>query len=103
MHMIALKLHRKTGLPWIADFRDPWTNIDFYKELNLTWLADKLHHRREQQVMRVLQADEEYDISDEDIEKQEMAENDMDDDDEMPDDNKITETNPDIEQSGGQL
>jgi len=51
MHIIALKLHRKTNIPWIADFRDPWTNIDFYKELNLTWLADKLHHRREQQVI----------------------------------------------------
>ena len=41
--------------------------------------------------------------SDVDIEKQEMAENDMDDDDEMPDDNQITETSQGIEQSGGQL
>ena len=24
-HMAALGLHRLTGLPWIADFRDPWT------------------------------------------------------------------------------
>jgi glycosyltransferase involved in cell wall biosynthesis len=51
MHIIGLKLHRKTQLPWIADFRDPWTNIDFYKELNLTRFADKLHHRKEQQVI----------------------------------------------------
>lgn len=51
MHMIALKLHRQTHIPWIADFRDPWTNIDFYKELNLTYLADKIHHKKEQQVI----------------------------------------------------
>ena len=24
-HLVALALHRLTGLPWIADFRDPWT------------------------------------------------------------------------------
>jgi glycosyltransferase involved in cell wall biosynthesis len=39
-------------LPWLADFRDPWTNIDFYKELNLTWLADKIHRRLEKKVIR---------------------------------------------------
>lgn len=25
-HLIALKLKKKTGLPWIADFRDPWVD-----------------------------------------------------------------------------
>jgi len=51
MHIIGLKLHNKTNIPWIADFRDPWTNIDFYKELNLSLLADKIHHRQEKQVI----------------------------------------------------
>ena len=51
MHLIGLKLHRKTGIPWIADLRDPWTNIDFYRELNLSWLADKIHHKKEKQVL----------------------------------------------------
>ena len=53
MHMIGLglkKLH--PDVPWIADFRDPWTNIDFYKELNLTYLADKRHHQLEKQVIQ---------------------------------------------------
>lgn len=27
-HVIALTLHRMTGLPWIADFRDPMTDTD---------------------------------------------------------------------------
>ncbi len=51
MHRIGLGLHRKTQIPWIADFRDPWTNIDFYKELNLSSLADKIHHKMEQQII----------------------------------------------------
>lgn len=53
MHMIGLGLKRKfPNLKWVADFRDPWTNIDFYKELNLTELADKIHHRLEEKVIR---------------------------------------------------
>jgi len=51
MHIIGLKLHKKTNIPWLADFRDPWTNIDFYKELNLSWLADKIHRSKEKQVL----------------------------------------------------
>jgi glycosyltransferase involved in cell wall biosynthesis len=27
-HLIALTLHRLTGLPWVADFRDPMTEFD---------------------------------------------------------------------------
>ncbi|MBS4057191.1 MAG: glycosyltransferase family 4 protein [Bacteroidales bacterium] len=51
MHMIALGLKHKTGLPWLADFRDPWTEIDFYHELQLTALADKKHHALEKMVL----------------------------------------------------
>lgn len=25
MHLIARQLSRATGIPWVADFRDPWT------------------------------------------------------------------------------
>lgn len=52
MHIIGRELHRHTGIPWLADFRDPWTNIDFYKELNLTRIADKLHRRAEKSVLQ---------------------------------------------------
>lgn len=53
MHMIGLGLKKYSQkIPWIADFRDPWTNIDFYKELNLTYLADKRHHRLEKRVVQ---------------------------------------------------
>jgi glycosyltransferase involved in cell wall biosynthesis len=51
MHMIGMKVARRTGLPWIADFRDPWTNIDFYHKLRLTGIADRIHRRMEQHVI----------------------------------------------------
>lgn len=51
MHLIALGLKKKLNIPWIADFRDPWTNIDFYKNLTLTSWADKKHHRLEKEVL----------------------------------------------------
>lgn len=52
MHLIALGLKKKYGeLKWIADFRDPWTNIDFYEKLMLSSFADKKHHRQELSVL----------------------------------------------------
>jgi glycosyltransferase involved in cell wall biosynthesis len=52
MHLIALKLKQELRIPWLADFRDPWTNIDFYEDLMLTKFADKKHHRLEKQVLQ---------------------------------------------------
>ncbi|MCC7302170.1 MAG: glycosyltransferase family 4 protein [Bacteroidia bacterium] len=52
MHLIALGLKRKFGIPWIADFRDPWTNIDFYDQLMLSAAADARHRRLEQEVLQ---------------------------------------------------
>ena len=53
MHRIGLGLKEKfPTLRWIADFRDPWTNIDFYKDLNLTVWADAVHHRMEREVIQ---------------------------------------------------
>ena len=53
MHLIGLRLKKNfPTLPWIADFRDPWTNIDFYKDLNLSWVSDKIHHRLEKKVIQ---------------------------------------------------
>jgi len=52
MHLIALKLRKKFDLPWIADFRDPWTEIDFYDRLRLTRRADRKHRSLEQAVLK---------------------------------------------------
>ena len=52
MHLIALGLKNKfTSLKWVADFRDPWTNIDFYDKLMLTKRSNKKHHSQELNVL----------------------------------------------------
>jgi len=51
MHLIALGVKKKFDIPWIADFRDPWTDIDFYRKLKLTRLADKRHKKLEKKVL----------------------------------------------------
>jgi len=52
MHLIAKGLKKKLNIPWLADFRDPWTNIDFYEDLKLTRWADKKHKKQEQSVIK---------------------------------------------------
>ena len=32
-HLVGLLLHRLHRIPWLADFRDPWTRISYYAEL----------------------------------------------------------------------
>jgi glycosyltransferase involved in cell wall biosynthesis len=51
MHIIALGLKKKFNIPWIADFRDPWTDIDFYHKLKLTAWADRKHKTLEKKVL----------------------------------------------------
>lgn len=51
MHMIGMKLAEETGLPWIADFRDPWTKIFYFKHLSMTKATERWHQRMEQKVL----------------------------------------------------
>ena len=51
MHLIAMKLARATGLPWVADFRDPWTRMFYFKHLSLTRWAMGRHRRLEKKVL----------------------------------------------------
>ncbi|MBQ8812397.1 MAG: glycosyltransferase family 4 protein [Bacteroidales bacterium] len=51
MHIIGMKLARKTGLPWIADFRDPWTRIFYFKHLSMTRATENWHKRMEKKVL----------------------------------------------------
>ncbi|MGB1317395.1 MAG: glycosyltransferase family 4 protein [Flavobacteriales bacterium] len=52
MHLIGLALKKQLNINWIADFRDPWTNIDFYKELMLSGWADRKHKALEKEVLQ---------------------------------------------------
>lgn len=51
-HLIALRLKKKFGLKWLADFRDPWTQIDYFHQLNLTNWAERKHKRLEKEVIK---------------------------------------------------
>jgi hypothetical protein len=51
MHLIARKLARQTGLPWVADFRDPWTKIFYFKHLSMTRLTEAWHRKMEKKVL----------------------------------------------------
>lgn len=51
-HLIGLRLKSKQqNLKWICDFRDAWTKIDFYKDLNLSKISDLKHKKLEKQVL----------------------------------------------------
>ncbi|MFZ5939987.1 MAG: glycosyltransferase, partial [Bacteroidota bacterium] len=52
MHLIGLGLKKRRNIFWVADFRDPWTGIDFYHRLKLSKWADQKHHRLENMVLR---------------------------------------------------
>ncbi len=51
MHLIGRKLALATGLPWIADFRDPWTKIFYFKHLSLSSWARRRHEKLERRVL----------------------------------------------------
>jgi len=53
MHLIGLNLKKKfSDLKWIADFRDPWTEISYYKHLKLTNRSDEKHRQLESEVFK---------------------------------------------------
>ncbi len=61
LHVIALKLKQKINIKWIADFRDPWTEIDFYKDLNIGDWANSKQKKLEKICLQ--QADEVITVS----------------------------------------
>ncbi len=53
LHLIGLGLKKEfPNLKWIADFRDPWTEISYYKHLKLTENSDKKHRELEAKVFK---------------------------------------------------
>ncbi|HEX8327594.1 MAG TPA: glycosyltransferase family 4 protein [Hymenobacter sp.] len=49
--LIGLELQKRHGLRWLADLRDPWTDIYYYKDLHHTPMATWLDTRYERQVL----------------------------------------------------
>lgn len=50
-HLIALELKKSLGIKWLADFRDPWTGIYYFKNLDLTSFALRRHKALENEVL----------------------------------------------------
>ncbi|TDQ16510.1 glycosyltransferase involved in cell wall biosynthesis [Algoriphagus boseongensis] len=61
MHLIGRELKRKTGLTWIADFRDPWSQWEFLDKLPMAARIRKRHLQLEESVLK--EADEVITIS----------------------------------------
>ncbi|QXD17297.1 glycosyltransferase family 4 protein [Rhodocaloribacter litoris] len=50
-HFVGFRMRRAFGVPWVADFRDPWTDISWYGELPFTPWARRLDARLERVVL----------------------------------------------------
>ena len=51
VHLIGLKLAKKSGTKWVADFRDPWTDMFYYSENKRLRAAELLDRYLEKQVV----------------------------------------------------
>lgn len=49
--LVGLKLKKKYGLPWMADLRDPWTDIYYYDKLFLTGFSRSRDAAMERKVL----------------------------------------------------
>ncbi len=52
MHLIGMELQKEFSIKWIADFRDPWTDIDYFHQLPLTEKSKQKHKVLEQKVLQ---------------------------------------------------
>ena len=50
--LIGMELKRRTGIQWIADFRDPWTDVFYYNELGHSFFSRALDRRYEKHVLQ---------------------------------------------------
>ena len=51
LHLIGLQLKKELGIKWIADFRDPWTQIGYHEKLKLNESSRKKHEELEKEVL----------------------------------------------------
>lgn len=51
MHLIAKRVSKALDIPWVADFRDPWTKMFYFKHLGLTRFSKRRHRRLEKSVL----------------------------------------------------
>lgn len=52
LHLIGMEAQRRSAVRWIADFRDPWTEIGYQSALYLGGRARQKHEELERQVLQ---------------------------------------------------
>jgi len=50
--VIGMQLSEKLQIPWLADFQDPWTQVDYYQKMRIGKRADRKHQQLEQYVFK---------------------------------------------------
>ncbi len=50
--LIGLKLKKQLNIHWVADLRDPWTDIFYFKELYPTWPVMQIHKWLERKILK---------------------------------------------------
>lgn len=50
VNRIGFLLKKKVNLPWLADFQDPWTQVDYYKHFKISKWAHRRHRKMENQI-----------------------------------------------------
>jgi len=56
VHLIAKRLKNKYRLKWVADFRDPWTDIHYYEDQKRLKATELIDHKLEFSVLRTADA-----------------------------------------------
>ncbi|MFA7116181.1 MAG: glycosyltransferase [Bacteroidales bacterium] len=51
IHLIARELKRKIDIKWIADFRDPWTKMYYFKHIPMCKFINRKHESLEKAVL----------------------------------------------------
>ena len=51
LHLIGQQLKKELGVKWISDFRDPWTEIDYFHQLPLSNKSKRKHNQLEKKVL----------------------------------------------------
>lgn len=52
LHLIGMELKNRFPIKWISDFRDPWTDIDYFHQLPLTEKSKQKHKALEKKVLK---------------------------------------------------
>lgn len=51
--VIGTRVSQQTGIPFLADFQDPWTQVDYYSLFKIGKRADKIHKKLEQETFAI--------------------------------------------------